>query len=374
MDDIVQAMNICIDFFGLCILMFILIILWFGHWRNDRLQHYFIGLILSYFGVIISYAIVHLNDGELSAPVYLIVDLISFASSSFSMYFFSHYVFTYLENRKIEQKKFILYSVLVLCVTDFLLNLGIDIYSGDITREWTTNETLVSWSATGIWGIIMIGNIIYFRKQLGLRTFICFIFYYALPFFAGSLAPFIEGLRIDIISITFMIASLFIVVQANENTSHRMFEKLSFHDAMTGLFNRNYLIMNPDDMRRKLPCSYVVFDLNNLKMINDNYGHSKGDEYIQSFADILKKIVPDNAETIRTGGDEFLVIIPKYDQEKCETFLKTYSDECKSRGVTESASHGYAVRTTGLQSEEEVIAIADGLMYSQKKASKMARK
>lgn len=376
MNDIIQAVNICIDLFSLSILFLILVLLWVGHWRNDRLQYNFTGMIIAYHGVIITYAIIHFCDGELSAPVYTIVDLVSFVSSALCIYYFSQYVFAFLENRKCELRKITRYTIYALCVLDFLLNVGVDISTGDITRDWTSNETIVSWLATGVWGILMTGIIIYFRKQIGLRTFIFFIIYFILPFIAGSAAPFVEGIRVDIVSVVFVIVCLFVGVQVSENTSHKMFEKLSFNDAMTGLFNRNYLVMHPDDVKRKLPCSYVMFDLNHLKEINDNYGHSKGDEYIRNFAEILKKILPENAEAIRTGGDEFLVIIPKFNRAKCEAFLSRFIEESKQtqvQGITESAAYGFAVRTTGLQSEEEVIAAADRQMYLQKKASREGR-
>ena len=373
MNDIVQAINICIDVFSLSILMLILILLCFGHWKNDKLQHNFTNMILAYHGVVLTYAIIHLCDGELSVPVYWAVDLISFVSSSLCLYFFSMYVFTFLENRKIEPKKIIRNSVLALCVIDFFLNLGVDLASGDITRDWTSTETIVSWLATGAWGIIMAGTVIYFRKQFGTKTFIFLIIYFILPFIGGSLTPFVDDIRIDILSVTFVIACLFVGVQVSENTSHKMFEKLSFQDAMTGLYNRNYLIMNPDDVKRKLPCCYVMFDLNHLKEINDRYGHNKGDEYIQQFSNIIKKIVPENAEAIRLGGDEFLVILPKHDIIKCKSFLETYLEECSAPGVNESAAYGFAIRTTGMQSEDEIIAAADGEMYSQKKSSREGR-
>ena len=373
MNDIVQAINICIDVFSLSILLLILILLCFGHWKNDKLQHNFTNMILAYHGVVLTYAIIHLCDGELSVPVYWAVDLISFVSSALCMYFFSMYVFTFLENRKIEPKKIIRNSVLALCVIDFFLNLGVDLASGDITRDWTSTETIVSWLATGAWGIIMAGTVIYFRKQFGTKTFIFLIIYFILPFIGGSLTPFVDDIRIDILSVTFVIACLFVGVQVSENTSHKMFEKLSFQDAMTGLYNRNYLIMNPDDVKRKLPCCYVMFDLNHLKEINDRYGHNKGDEYIQQFSNIIKKIVPKNAEAIRLGGDEFLVILPKHDIIKCKSFLETYLEECSAPGVNESAAYGFAIRTTGMQSEDEIIAAADGEMYSQKKSSREGR-
>jgi diguanylate cyclase (GGDEF)-like protein len=116
-----------------------------------------------------------------------------------------------------------------------------------------------------------------------------------------------------------------------------------------------------------------MFDLNHLKEINDNYGHSKGDEYIQNFAEILKKILPENAEAIRTGGDEFLVILPKHGKVKCQSFLETYLKECQTLGIHENVAYGFAVRTTGMQSEDEIIAAADKQMYLQKKASQEGR-
>ena len=373
MNDIIQAVNICIDLFSLSILFLILVLLWVGHWCNDRLQYNFTGMIIAYHGVIITYAIIHFCDGELSAPVYTIVDLVSFVSSALCIYYFSQYVIAFLENKKCELHKIIHYMIYALCVLDFLLNVGVDFSTGDITRDWTSNETIVSWLATGVWGILMTGIIIYYRKQFGLRTFIFFIIYFILPFIAGSAAPFVEGIRVDIVSVVFVIVCLFVGVQVGENTSHKMFEKLSFNDAMTGLFNRNYLVMHPDDVKRKLPCSYAMFDLNHLKEINDNYGHSKGDEYIQNFAEILKKILPENAEAIRTGGDEFLVILPKHGKVKCQSFLETYLKECQTLGIHENVAYGFAVRTTGMQSEDEIIAAADKQMYLQKKASQEGR-
>ena len=51
MNDIIQAVNICIDLFSLSILFLILVLLWVGHWRNDRLQYNFTGMIIAYHGV-----------------------------------------------------------------------------------------------------------------------------------------------------------------------------------------------------------------------------------------------------------------------------------------------------------------------------------
>ena len=373
MYNIVQVANICFDVFGLAIFLLILVLLRFEYWRNGRLRHYFSRLTISYLGVIFSYLIIHFSKWELSAPAFLAIDFVDFLSSALCVYFFSQYAFTYLENKKIEPNPTLRKIVVVLCFAIFFLELGVDLTSDDLTQEWTATQFVVSWLATGAWGIIMTGYIFYYRKQLGRRAFILFTIYCICPFIAGSLGALTEELCIDMLSLTILITCIFIGLQVGENNSHKLFEKLSYYDAMTGFYNKNYLIMNPDAFKRSLPCSYIIFDLNHLKKINDNYGHKKGDEYIRNFASFLKSVVPEGAETIRTGGDEFLVILPKHDEEKCQAFLKTYATESQIQGISESAAYGFAVRTTGVQTEDEVIAAADKQMYLQKKASRKGR-
>lgn len=78
-------------------------------------------------------------------------------------------------------------------------------------------------------------------------------------------------------------------------------------------------------------------------------------------------------ETQFSRCDEFLVILPKHDKVKCQSFLETYLKECQTLGIHENAAYGFAVRTTGMQSEDEIIAAADGEMYSQKKSSREGR-
>ena len=52
----------------------------------------------------------------------------------------------------------------------------------------------------------------------------------------------------------------------------------------------------------------MMFDLNNLKIINDTYGHEEGDVFIQTFASFLTRILTENSYLARFGGDEFLII------------------------------------------------------------------
>ncbi|PTX14843.1 PAS domain S-box-containing protein/diguanylate cyclase (GGDEF) domain-containing protein [Halanaerobium congolense] len=89
-------------------------------------------------------------------------------------------------------------------------------------------------------------------------------------------------------------------------------EHLSFHDELTGLYNRHYLKeeLKKLNKSRKYPVTIIIGDLDNLKVINDNLGHLAGDKYIKKAANIIKSLLR-NEDTIgRVGGDEFVIILP----------------------------------------------------------------
>jgi len=90
---------------------------------------------------------------------------------------------------------------------------------------------------------------------------------------------------------------------------------LSFHDRLTGLYNRRYFEEEMDRLQnsRRTPITLVVGDLDNLKEVNDNFGHQNGDEYIRTAADLLKSVCRDEDIAARIGGDEFAILLPETD-------------------------------------------------------------
>lgn len=116
-------------------------------------------------------------------------------------------------------------------------------------------------------------------------------------------------------------------------TLNRALQKKVYLDEATGLFNKNKceeLLGDPDPVSVDNPLALCMFDLNNLRTINNNLGHGKGDEYIRSFALQLKKIESDSCFVGREGGDEFIAILKNATKETVETCLaklKAYAAE-----------------------------------------------
>ncbi len=153
----------------------------------------------------------------------------------------------------------------------------------------------------------------------------------------------------------------------------RQYEKLSLHDTLTGAYNRNYTVECDFDQEESLPCSYIFCDCNNLKKINDNFGHEMGDLYITEAFKILQQSVMETSVIVRWGGDEFLIITPNCDettQQKLIDGIK--ADQC---GLSEikpemGLSIGGMLREDPDTPEAVVIKQADQKMYEDKIACK----
>jgi diguanylate cyclase (GGDEF)-like protein/PAS domain S-box-containing protein len=87
---------------------------------------------------------------------------------------------------------------------------------------------------------------------------------------------------------------------------------LSTHDALTGAYNRTYFEAEMDRLQkgRRFPVSIIMLDTDNLKQINDTYGHARGDKLLQTLTNLVKDILRGDEVFARIGGDEFAVLLP----------------------------------------------------------------
>jgi len=174
--------------------------------------------------------------------------------------------------------------------------------------------------------------------------------------------------------------SPFFVVFIRNITERKKEEKqikyLSFHDKMTGLYNRRYFENEMERLNksRKLPISIIVADIDGLKKINDNYGHKKGDEYIKKAAKILTMVTRKEDIVARIGGDEFVVLLTSTDKKTVRKICKRIKKGCdkinEKLEMLISISVGWATKKEEDEEIEDLFQEADALMYKNKNMSK----
>lgn len=146
---------------------------------------------------------------------------------------------------------------------------------------------------------------------------------------------------------------------------------LSFHDQLTGLYNRRYYDIEIERLNtaRNCPISFITADINGLKMTNDVFGHNSGDELIKLAANALKMVCREDDIIVRLGGDEFIVVLPQTSIYACELIVSrihAYIKSIKDSKYTLSLSIGYSSKETMDQEVIDVVNQADRIMYQHK--------
>lgn len=157
--------------------------------------------------------------------------------------------------------------------------------------------------------------------------------------------------------------------------------RLSITDALTGVFNRRYLM---DQLSRELeraqryqhPLSLMLCDVDHFKRINDTYGHQSGDEVLISFAQSLKYSLRETDWIARYGGEEFVVVLPETSianatavAERCRADLAATPRQVGELSVPVTASFGVSGWEPGMTVDtllDKLIAAADSGVYASK--------
>ena len=157
-------------------------------------------------------------------------------------------------------------------------------------------------------------------------------------------------------------------------------DALAHHDPLTGLPNRLSLIetlkIKTDGMEDH-PFALFFLDLDGFKEVNDSYGHRFGDTLLVHFATLLQDIFPPKTFIVRTGGDEFVIVLGC---QKDHNLIQSTMDQLvsilnnpfhiESTDIYITASVGIAMYPADAETTEELLQRADAAMYNAKKMGK----
>ena len=156
-----------------------------------------------------------------------------------------------------------------------------------------------------------------------------------------------------------------------EKARAKKIEYLSYHDQLTGLYNRRFMEKAIDklDTANNLPLSIVMADLNGLKLVNDTLGHAAGDRLLQKAAEVLGSNSRDSDIVARWGGDEFILLLPRTDATDTEIVVSQMEQSLQMEKVESllvSMSFGWETKTRPDEKISSIFKKAENHMYRTK--------
>jgi diguanylate cyclase (GGDEF)-like protein len=153
---------------------------------------------------------------------------------------------------------------------------------------------------------------------------------------------------------------------------------LSMHDALTGVYNRTYFEAELGRLQkgRRYPVSIIMLDTDNLKVINDNYGHAQGDKMLQKVASLVGEVLRSEEVFARIGGDEFAILLPHADAEASQLVVSRIKDRLEHHSSQNGNEHIKVSIGLGIadvkEDLNEAFKRADADMYANKKVRKQS--
>jgi diguanylate cyclase (GGDEF)-like protein len=165
---------------------------------------------------------------------------------------------------------------------------------------------------------------------------------------------------------------------AQRKKAEEQLRALSFTDELTGLFNRRGLLTMGEHQlklarRTRRPLLLMYADLDNMKRINDKFGHMEGDAALIEAADILREVFRESDIIARIGGDEFVILAVDSDGAAAEALINRIHQRCILANLKKARPYVLAMSAGSAEFDpsqpatlEELVAQADRAMYTEK--------
>ena len=291
-----------------------------------------------------------------------------FAANMLAVYFWVRFLSLYLNGGMRRSSRIALNVVVLVGLVLLVINLFVPIVFYIDDNNLYTRSNLYAFYLAVDYMLVINSLVIYFKAKAkgGVLKFFP-IWVYIVPIFIGGIVQSLfYGISVIPTSIAVSIAGVLASLQ----------NEMIYHDQLTGLFNRSYMhyLLKKYTKRPKFDITGIMIDLNGFKHINDEFGHSVGDDALVISGRILKSAVGDAGCVIRYAGDEFIVLLNTQNDEvvekciaKIRRHFERFNIEKKEPYVLSVSigAHKFNVKT---ESEDAFINVVDSRMYEDKKA------
>ncbi|MBR6831899.1 MAG: GGDEF domain-containing protein [Fibrobacter sp.] len=291
-----------------------------------------------------------------------------FAANMLAVYFWVRFLAFYLNGGMRRSSRIALNAVAFVGLALLVVNFFKPIVFYIDENNLYTRSDLYAFYLVVDYMLVINSLVIYFKAKAkgGVLKFFP-IWVYIVPIFMGGIVQSLfYGISVIPTSIAISIAGVLASLQ----------NEMIYHDQLTGLFNRSYMhyLLKKYTKRPKLNITGIMIDLNGFKHINDEFGHSVGDDALVVSGRMIKSAVGDAGCVVRYAGDEFIVLLNTQDDEAVENYVakirrhfKRFNEEKKAPYFLSVSigTHKFNVKT---ESEDTFVNIIDSRMYEDKKA------